>query len=65
MNQVDTAIPSSGVDDQNWYVDSGATNHVTSNLQNLSFHQDYKGKGKLIVCNGSQLIISHISVIFL
>ena len=67
MNQANVAS-SSGADDQddqNWYVDSGATNHVTANLQNLSLHQDYKVKCKLIVGNGSQLKISHIGDIFL
>ena len=64
MNQFDNPS-SSGDVDQNWYVDSGATNHVTSDLQNLSIQQDYKGKGKLTVGNGSQLNISHIGDIFL
>ncbi|KAK0599971.1 hypothetical protein LWI29_010346 [Acer saccharum] len=31
------------VADQAWYVDSGATNHVTSNLSNLSIKSDYRG----------------------
>ena len=52
-------------EDDNWYVDSGVTNHVTTNLQNLHLHQDYKGKGKLTVGNGSQLKISHIGDMFL
>ena len=53
-----------GSEDHNWYVDSGATNHVTANLQNLNLHQDYKGKGKLTIGNGSKLQISHIGDIF-
>ena len=64
MNQADVTS-ASGNDDQNLYVDSEAINHVTANLQNLSFQQDYKGKGKLTVGNGSQLNISYISDIFL
>lgn len=52
-------------DDQNWYVDSGATNHMTADLQNLVIQNDYKGKGKLIVGNGSELNISYIGDIFL
>ena len=40
VNQVDVATSSgagtNGSDDQNWYVDNGATNHVTISLQNLS-----------------------------
>ena len=66
--EVDVATSSGGLDgdsNQNWYVDSGATNHVTAKLQNLNIHQDYKGKGKLSVSNGSQLKISHIGDIYL
>ena len=45
---------------QEWYLDSGATNHVTSDLSNLNIQADYKGKNKLIVGNGSSLPILHI-----
>lgn len=48
-----------------WYLDSGATNHVTSEMQNLSTRNDYKGKEKLIVGNGSTLNISHIDDSFI
>ena len=43
-----------------WYVDSGATSHVTSELDNLSIRSYYKGKGKLYVEDGSPLTISNI-----
>ena len=38
VNQVDvaTSLGADGSDDQNWYINSGATNHVTTNLQNLN-----------------------------
>ena len=39
---------------------SGPNNHVTSDLNNLSLKNDYKGKGKLIIVNGQKLSISHI-----
>lgn len=66
QNQAYVALTSGTVnEDQNWYVDSGATNHVTADLQNLSIKSDCKGKGKLIVGNGSELKISHIGDIFL
>ena len=29
--------------DPNWYPDSGATNHVTADLQNLNSHCEYQG----------------------
>ncbi|KAL5810115.1 hypothetical protein ACOSQ4_026683 [Xanthoceras sorbifolium] len=35
--------------DPNWYFDSGATNHITSDLSNISHQQEYKGKDKLAV----------------
>ena len=43
-----------------WYVDSGATNHITADLNNLHVKDDYKGKGKIVVGNGHSLLISHI-----
>jgi hypothetical protein len=27
--------------DTNWYADSGVTNHITSNLEKLTFHEKY------------------------
>ncbi|KAL5805043.1 hypothetical protein ACOSQ3_031843 [Xanthoceras sorbifolium] len=32
------------VADPNWYVDSGATNHITPDFNNLSINSEYKGK---------------------
>ncbi|KAL5825813.1 hypothetical protein ACOSQ3_021876 [Xanthoceras sorbifolium] len=46
--------------DSNWYIDSGATNHVTLDIGNLSLKSDYKGKDHLAVGNGTKLPISHI-----
>ena len=48
------------VDDSSWYMDSGATYHITANLNNLSLQQDYKRKEKIVVGNGHSLPISHI-----
>lgn len=45
------------VSEQNWYADSGATNHVTNDLQNLSIHSNYQGKDKVSVGNGQGLHI--------
>lgn len=36
----------------NWFLDSGATNHVTNELSNLSLHQPYNGNTEVIVGNG-------------
>jgi len=35
-----------------WFVDSGATNHITSNLNNLSLHAPYNGVDKVSIGNG-------------
>ena len=47
-------------DDQIWYTDSGALNHITSDLANLSIHNAYHGKDHVVVFNASGLNISHI-----
>ena len=51
--------------DPAWYADSGATNHVTSDLSNLSLHSEYQGGDRLAIGNGQQLQISHIGKTFL
>jgi len=43
-----------------WVVDSGATNHITSNLSNLSLQSPYNGNDKVAVGNGKKLPISNI-----
>ncbi|KAL5834541.1 hypothetical protein ACOSQ4_014038 [Xanthoceras sorbifolium] len=48
------------VQDPAWYMDSGATNHVTSSLGNLSIQSYYNGNERLTVGNGQQLPIAHI-----
>ena len=45
-----------------WFVDSGATNHITSNLINLSLHASYNGGDKVSIGNGKQLTISNIGL---
>ncbi|KAL5843514.1 hypothetical protein ACOSQ4_009472 [Xanthoceras sorbifolium] len=42
------------------YVDSGATNHITIGLNNLSLKSEYQGNNKLIVGDGSRLVIFDI-----
>ena len=39
-----------------WFTDTGATNHATSNLSNLSLHSDYMGTDGLAVINGKSLL---------
>ena len=43
-----------------WYLDSGATNHVTNSLGNININSEYQGNEKLAVGNGEKLLISHV-----
>ncbi|KAL2461218.1 Retrovirus-related Pol polyprotein from transposon TNT 1-94 [Abeliophyllum distichum] len=53
--QAYTAFPET-IRDDTWYVDSGASHHVTSDAEKLEILTDYKGKGKLIIGDGTFLI---------
>jgi hypothetical protein len=46
--------------DTNWYYDTGATDHITSNLEKLMIRDQYHGKDKIHTTNGEGLHISHI-----
>ena len=46
--------------DDGWYLDSGATHHLTNDLNNLSISEPYEGNEKLIIGNGYGLTISRI-----
>lgn len=47
-------------EDPAWFVDSGASNHVTSDKGNMSAANRYEGKAKLLVGNGDMLHIAHV-----
>ncbi|KAI9161450.1 hypothetical protein LWI28_017588 [Acer negundo] len=51
---------SSSVVDPNWYVDSGATHHITPDFNNLTISSENRGKERLAVGNGHTLSISYI-----
>jgi hypothetical protein len=54
------SAPSSSID-QNWYPDSGATHHLTSDLANLNIKaEDYLGSDQIRIGNGKGLSIKHI-----
>jgi hypothetical protein len=53
------SLNSYGVD-SNWYVDSGATDHVTGELDNLTMKDNYTGSDKIYMANGSGMYIKHI-----
>lgn len=44
---------------EGWLMDSGATNHVTSDFHNLSLHNPYTGNDSIVVGNGAALPITH------
>ncbi|KAJ0038478.1 hypothetical protein Pint_24053 [Pistacia integerrima] len=48
-------------DEQPWYLDSGANNHITSELENLTLQQQpYQGNDKVTIGNGDGLLITNI-----
>lgn len=55
------ALATSGyTSDANWYIDTGATDHITSELDRLTTRERYTGTDQIQVANGSGLSISHI-----
>jgi histone deacetylase 1/2 len=46
--------------DTNWYQDSGATHHITGELNNLTLRDAYKGHDTVNTANGQGMKISHI-----
>lgn len=46
--------------DTNWYMDSGATDNITSNLEKLSIHDSYKGHDQIRTASGADMEISYI-----
>ena len=42
-----------------WLMDSGATHHMTSDLNNLAMHQPYNGDDAVLIGDGSGLSITH------
>jgi histone deacetylase 1/2 len=52
-------VASYGVD-TNWYTDSGATHHLTGELNKLSIADKYKGHDRVHTADGKGMQISHI-----
>ena len=46
--------------DTNWYVDSGATNHITGELEKVTVREKYHGQDQVHAANGEGMRISHI-----
>lgn len=45
---------------QDWFMDSGTMNHMTTDLNKFDIHSEYKGPEEVTLGNGSKLPISHI-----
>lgn len=50
---------SNGVD-TNWYMDSGATDHITGELEKLTIRDKYHGGDRVHAANGTSMEISHV-----
>jgi hypothetical protein len=46
--------------DTNWYADSGATDHITSDLEKLSIHDKYMGNDQVDTARGLGMRIQHV-----
>ena len=54
-----------GPSDANWYLDSGATHHLTNDMNNMHVSESFTGTSKLIVGNGAGLSITHLGSVVL
>jgi len=58
-NISDMVASSNNLADGNWYLDSGASYHLTQNVENLTNSTPYTGTNKVTVGNGKHLSISN------
>ncbi|OMO79651.1 hypothetical protein CCACVL1_13538 [Corchorus capsularis] len=54
------ASSSTVTQDDDWYPNSGASNHLTADLSNMSIHSEYQGHDRVKVGNGTGLPIKHV-----
>lgn len=47
--------------DNNWYLDSGATDHLTNDLDRLTINDRYRGHDQVHTANGTGMDIIHVS----
>ncbi|KAJ3699566.1 hypothetical protein LUZ61_003271 [Rhynchospora tenuis] len=64
-HQALVAEPSMTSPTASWFMDSGATTHVTPDLNNLSSSQVYTGTDQVHMGNGKGLTISHTGVAYI
>jgi histone deacetylase 1/2 len=50
--------------DTNWYSDTGATDHITDELEKLTMKEKYNGREKIHAANGTGMDISHVGHAF-
>ncbi|KAJ4776116.1 hypothetical protein LUZ62_060373 [Rhynchospora pubera] len=60
--QAYTAQPSTSTPTNEWILDSGASHHVTNDINNLSTFFNYTGSDNLQIGDGSGLSIDHIGI---
>lgn len=46
--------------DINWYSDTGATDHITNDLDCLTVHERYNGKEQIQTTSGTSLSVLHV-----
>jgi hypothetical protein len=44
----------------NWYTDTGATDHITGDLEKMSIHDKYHGEEQIHTASGGGMKISHV-----
>ena len=59
QKSVSLATASYGVD-TNWYVDSGATDHLTGEPEKLTIHDKYGGHDQVHTASGTGMEINHV-----
>jgi hypothetical protein len=59
VRNASTAVHGYGTD-SGWYIDNGATNHITSELDKLVIHDKYNGGDQIRTASGACMNIDHI-----
>ncbi|KAI0525095.1 hypothetical protein KFK09_004485 [Dendrobium nobile] len=58
-DDIEALVADSTTPSQDWYIDSGATTHLTNSLDNISQPNSYQGMDNITVGNGQNLPIAH------
>jgi hypothetical protein len=59
-SRVTAMASSSNGANPNWYLDSGATDHITGELEKLTMHERYHGTDQIRAANGAGMDIVHV-----